>query len=193
MGTQRGAALPVLPGKPRAFNPSLGVRRKRTAGCGFCSELRALGRMNRMSPCLLLGHRLPASHSPVYTPRWWPFWALCKLFLLGQTVPLGPATRGPWKGEGGRRRAAGTRCRHSRALRHGDTPAVPLCPAAAAGLNFPPLAAFPGAASLVRARSGWLRAREQGPQRCAGGFDPRRQTHGLTGPLSNQGSRLRCT
>lgn len=64
MGTQRGAALPVLPGKPRAFNPPLGVRRKRTAGCGFCSELRALGRMNPDEPLPAVG---PSSSSLTLT------------------------------------------------------------------------------------------------------------------------------
>lgn len=137
-------------GKPCAFNPRVGVRQKRAASCGFRSELGALGGMNQRWDCLPLGRRFPALHSPVCTPLWWPFWALCKpgvsLARRSRSVLPPGDTRGS---RGGRRRAAGTCCCDSRALPRGHAPAVPLCPAAAGGLNVHPLPVFPGAASPV--------------------------------------------
>lgn len=189
MGTQRGAALPVLPGKPRAFNPPLGVGRKRTAGCGFCSELRALGRMNPDEPLPAVG---PSSSSLALTRLHSTLVAFLGTVQTVSPWPEGPARschKGTLEGRGGQEEG----CRDS-------LPSL-TCPAPR---RHPSSAAVPCSSSWTQlpsscgsltgpSRSGWLRARGQGPQRCSGGFDPRRQTHGLTGPLSNQGSRLRCT
>lgn len=183
-------------GKPCAFNPRVGVRQKRAASCGFRSELGALGWMNQRWDCLPLGRRFPALHSPVCTPLWWPFWALCKpgvsLARRSRSVLPPGDTRGS---RGGRRRAAGTCCCDSRAL-PAVTPQRCRC-AQQQQVDSTFILSRSSREQPHRSapRSGWPSARGQGAWRCSGGFNPGCQTRGLTGPLSIQGSRpsLRVT